>query len=62
MGDDPAHREGYGPIPPQGRPQADGEETLVREGCSVDIPPPVEDVIADTRLQEVDYTSPTDRT
>ena len=39
MVDDPTHLEGVGRIPPQGGPQNDGEETSVREGRSVDIPP-----------------------
>ena len=39
MGDDAAHWEGVGRIPPQGGPQAERGETLERGGQSVDITP-----------------------
>ena len=32
MGDDTPHWEGFGRIPPQGGPQADGKATSDREG------------------------------
>ena len=39
VGDDAAHQEGVGQIPPHGGPQDDREVTLEREGRSVDVPP-----------------------
>ena len=39
MDHDTAHGEGFGPVPPQGGLQADGEETLERTGHSLGIYP-----------------------
>ena len=39
MGNEAAYWEGVGRIPPQGGPQYESEDTLEREGGSVDIPP-----------------------
>ena len=40
VGHDTTHWEGFGRIPPQVVPQADGEATLERTGWSIDLSPP----------------------
>ena len=51
MGPDAAHREGVGRIPPQGGPQADGEENAERTNIGW-VYPPLEDAMKYAGLQE----------